>query len=59
MGNVAQHNADFNIHGQEISLAYFYCEKNTAEAERGNPDYILACILKQLAISSVNVSLAV
>lgn len=55
---IAHENADVDSPEREISLAYFYCEKNRAEADRSDPDNILRCILKQLAISSVKVSLS-
>lgn len=32
-------------------LAYFYCTRNSAEAERSNPDEILRSILRQLTVS--------
>ena len=33
-------------------IAYFYCTKNSAEAERSNPDEILRSILRQLTVSN-------
>ncbi len=32
-------------------IAYFYCTKNSAEAERGDPDEIMRSILRQLTVS--------
>lgn len=32
-------------------IAYFYCTKNSAEAERSNPDEIMRSILRQLTVS--------
>jgi AAA ATPase domain len=32
-------------------IAYFYCTRHSAEAERGNPDEIMRSILRQLTVS--------
>ena len=38
-------------------LAYFYCERSTSEADRSDPDNVMRCLLKQIAVSSASVSL--
>lgn len=37
-------------------IAYFYCTKNSAEAERSNPDEIMRSILRQLTVSHTSSS---
>lgn len=37
-----------------LSLAYFYCIRNSAEPERSHPDKVIRSILKQLSFSDVD-----
>lgn len=39
------------VSNQLTPVCYFYCQRNPAEAERSDPDEILRCVVKQLAIS--------
>ena len=40
-----------SAHASFAPLAYFYCTRNSAEAERSNPDEIMRSILRQLTVS--------
>lgn len=39
-------------------VAYFYCSKNPAEADRSDPDEIFRCILRQLTVATAPVATA-
>ena len=40
-----------SAHASSAPLAYFYCTRSSAEAERSNPDEIMRSILRQLTVS--------
>lgn len=42
--------AEPSVSNRSTTVCYFYCQRNPAEAERSDPDEILRCIVKQLAI---------
>ena len=43
--------AHVSAHVSSAPLAYFYCTRSSAEAERSNPDEIMRSILRQLTVS--------
>ena len=45
-----------SAHASSAPLAYFYCTRSSAEAERSNPDEIMRSILRQLTVSQGSAS---
>lgn len=43
--------AEVNVKSTSMTICYFYCQDNTAEAERSDPEAILRSFLVQMALS--------